>query len=428
MKLLTAKNGINGELVIPADKSISHRSIMFGAISKGTTIVNNFLKAEDCLSTIAVFKQLGVRITEKNEQIMIEGKGFEGLTAPSSRLDAGNSGTTMRLVLGILAGCPFTSEIAGDASLNRRPMERVMKPLREMGADLQGTAEAEFPPLKVTGNTLHGIEYHMPIASAQVKSAILFAALQAEGTTKIIEKEQSRNHTEEMIKQFGGKIQVEGKEIIVTGPQQLIGQEVTVPGDISSAAFYLVAASILANSEVLLKQVGINPTRTGILDVLMQMGANIEERQLDEQNQAADLIVRSAQLHACEIQGEIIPRLIDELPIIALAATQATGTTIIRDAQELKVKETNRIDATAEELTKMGANIEPTEDGLIIHGPTSLHGAIVDSHGDHRIGMMLQIAALLTAEPVELLNPEAVNISYPEFFTDLAKLVQEDPS
>lgn len=428
MKLLTAKNGINGELVIPADKSISHRSIMFGAISKGTTIVNNFLKAEDCLSTIAVFKQLGVRITEKNEQIMIEGKGFEGLTAPSSRLDAGNSGTTMRLVLGILAGCPFTSEIAGDASLNRRPMERVMKPLREMGADLQGTVEAEFPPLKVTGNTLHGIEYHMPIASAQVKSAILFAALQAEGTTKIIEKEQSRNHTEEMIKQFGGKIQVEGKEIIVTGPQQLIGQEVTVPGDISSAAFYLVAASILANSEVLLKQVGINPTRTGILDVLMQMGANIEERQLDEQNQAADLIVRSAQLHACEIQGEIIPRLIDELPIIALAATQATGTTIIRDAQELKVKETNRIDATAEELTKMGANIEPTEDGLIIHGPTSLHGATVDSHGDHRIGMMLQIAALLTAEPVELLNPEAVNISYPEFFTDLAKLVQEDPS
>lgn len=428
MKLLTAKNGINGELVIPADKSISHRSIMFGAISKGTTIVNNFLKAEDCLSTIAVFKQLGVRITEKNEQIMIEGKGFEGLTAPSSRLDAGNSGTTMRLVLGILAGCPFTSEIAGDASLKRRPMERVMKPLREMGADLQGTAEAEFPPLKVTGNTLHGIEYHMPIASAQVKSAILFAALQAEGTTKIIEKEQSRNHTEEMIKQFGGKIQVEGKEIIVTGPQQLIGQEVTVPGDISSAAFYLVAASILANSEVLLKQVGINPTRTGILDVLMQMGANIEERQLDEQNQAADLIVRSAQLHACEIQGEIIPRLIDELPIIALAATQATGTTIIRDAQELKVKETNRIDATAEELTKMGANIEPTEDGLIIHGPTSLHGATVDSHGDHRIGMMLQIAALLTAEPVELLNPEAVNISYPEFFTDLAKLVQEDPA
>ena len=428
MKLLTAKNGINGELVIPADKSISHRSIMFGAISKGTTIVNNFLKAEDCLSTSAVFKQLGVRITEKNEQIMIEGKGFEGLTAPSSRLDAGNSGTTMRLVLGILAGCPFTSEIAGDASLNRRPMERVMKPLREMGADLQGTAEAEFPPLKVTGNTLHGIEYHMPIASAQVKSAILFAALQAEGTTKIIEKEQSRNHTEEMIKQFGGKIQVEGKEIIVTGPQQLIGQEVTVPGDISSAAFYLVAASILANSEVLLKQVGINPTRTGILDVLMQMGANIEERQLDEQNQAADLIVRSAQLHACEIQGEIIPRLIDELPIIALAATQATGTTIIRDAHELKVKETNRIDATAEELTKMGANIEPTEDGLIIHGPTSLHGATVDSHGDHRIGMMLQIAALLTAEPVELLNPEAVNISYPEFFTDLAKLVQEDPS
>ncbi|OQO70471.1 3-phosphoshikimate 1-carboxyvinyltransferase [Enterococcus villorum] len=428
MRLLTTKHGINGKLVIPADKSISHRSIMFGAISHGKTIVKNFLKAEDCLSTIEVFKQLGVRITEEDEQIIIEGKGFEGLTAPSGRLNAGNSGTTMRLVLGILAGRPFTSEIAGDASLNRRPMQRVMQPLREMGAELHGIEHADLPPLQVTGEMLQGIEYAMPIASAQVKSAILFAALQAYGKTTIIEKEKSRNHTEEMINQFGGKIKVTGKEIVLEGPQNLIGQEVTVPGDISSAAFYLVAATILPNSEVLLEQVGINPTRTGILDILVQMGAMIETKRIDQKNQAADLVVRSAALTGCEIQGEIIPRLIDELPIIALAATQASGTTIIRDAQELKVKETNRIDATAEELTKMGAKIEPTEDGLIIHGPTTLHGAKVNSHGDHRIGMMLQIAALLTDEPVELINPEAVNISYPDFFSDLAKLIKEEPA
>lgn len=426
MKLLTTKHGINGELTIPADKSISHRSIMFGAISQGQTIVNNFLKAEDCLRTIAVFKQLGVAITEKNEQIYIDGKGFRGLTAAATRLDAGNSGTTMRLVLGILAGSDFTSEIAGDASLNRRPMERVMKPLREMGAELQGIEHVGFPPLKVSGHTLHGIEYQMPIASAQVKSAILFAALQAKGTTKIIEKEKSRNHTEEMIRQFGGEIDIKNRVITLKGQQSLNGQEVIVPGDISSAAFYLVAASILPNSEVVLKQVGINPTRTGIIDVLRQMGATIEQTHEDGKNQAADLIVRSATLNACEIKGEIIPRLIDELPIIALAATQANGTTIIKDAQELKVKETNRIDATATELMKMGASIEATDDGLIIQGPTPLHGAKVDSHGDHRIGMMLQIAALLTDEPVELTNPEAVNISYPDFFTDLAGLIKED--
>ncbi|MBF8807441.1 MAG: 3-phosphoshikimate 1-carboxyvinyltransferase [Enterococcus lacertideformus] len=426
MKLLSTKQGLKGSLVIPADKSISHRSIMFGAISHGQTIVHNFLKAEDCLSTIAVFKQLGVNITEKNERIYIEGKGFSGLKAPTSRLDAGNSGTTMRLVLGILAGRNFTSEIAGDDSLNRRPMERVMKPLREMGAELQGIEHVELPPLQVTGQALHNIEYHMPIASAQVKSAILFAALQAKGTTKIIEKEKSRNHTEEMIKQFGGEIEIADRIITLKGGQMLSGQEVTVPGDISSAAFYLVAASIVPNSEVLLKHVGINPTRTGIIDVLTKMGAVIEEKQVDKENQAADLVVRSASLTAYEIRGEIIPRLIDELPIIALAATQATGTTIIRDAQELKVKETNRIDATAKELTKTGANIEPTEDGLIIHGPTPLHGAKVDSHGDHRIGMMLQIAALLTDDVVELINPEAVNISYPAFFTDLAKLIKEE--
>lgn len=426
MELLKTKQGLQGELTVPADKSISHRSIMFGAISHGTTTVHNFLRAEDCLSTVAVFKALGVKIKDDGETITVEGKGFSGLKAPSEMLNAGNSGTTMRLVLGILAGQSFDSQIAGDASLNRRPMERVMGPLREMGAELQGTKNSEFPPITIKGHELSAITYEMPIASAQVKSAIIFAAMQAKGETTIIEKEKSRNHTEEMIKQFGGNITVADKKITLSGDQNLVGQTVTVPGDISSAAFYLVAASIVKNSQLLLKHVGVNPTRTGILDVLAEMGADIKEQARDEKNQAADLLVQAADLTACEISGEIIPRLIDELPIIALAATQAQGTTIIRDAQELKVKETNRIDATAAELNKLGAAIETTEDGLIIHGPTPLHGGVVDSHGDHRIGMMLQIAALLTSESVELTNPEAINISYPEFFNDLSQLIKEN--
>lgn len=415
MKLLKNKSGLSGTLTVPADKSISHRSIMFGAISHGKTTIHNFLRAEDCLSTVAVFKALGVTIDDDGEVISIEGKGFKHLQAPQQILDAGNSGTTMRLVLGILAGQTFHSKIAGDASLNRRPMERVMGPLRMMGGNLQGEQGSEFPPIEIEGGPLSAITYEMPIASAQVKSAILFAALQAEGLTTIIEKEKSRNHTEEMIKQFGGNISVEDKTITVSGGQQLVGQEVTVPGDISSAAFYLVAATLLADSDLQLKHVGINPTRTGILDVLQEMGADIQEGSVDSQNQAADLQIKAAPLKAVEIKGEIIPRLIDELPVIALAATQAEGTTVIRDAEELKVKETNRIDATAQELNKLGANIETTEDGLIIHGPTPLHGGTVDSHGDHRIGMMLQIAALLTDDTVELNNPEAINISYPNF-------------
>ncbi|MGL9747692.1 3-phosphoshikimate 1-carboxyvinyltransferase [Enterococcus sp. DIV0170] len=423
MKLLKNKSGLSGTLTVPADKSISHRSIMFGAISHGKTTVHNFLRAEDCLSTVAVFKALGVTIDDDGEVISIEGKGFKHLQAPQQILDAGNSGTTMRLVLGILAGQTFHSKIAGDASLNRRPMERVMGPLRMMGGNLQGEQGSEFPPIEIEGGPLSAITYEMPIASAQVKSAILFAALQAEGLTTIIEKEKSRNHTEEMIKQFSGNISVDDKTITVSGGQQLVGQKVTVPGDISSAAFYLVAATLLADSDLQLKHVGINPTRTGILDVLQEMGADIQEGSVDSQNQAADLQIKAAPLKAVEIKGEIIPRLIDELPVIALAATQAEGTTVIRDAEELKVKETNRIDATAQELNKLGANIETTEDGLIIHGPTPLHGGTVDSHGDHRIGMMLQIAALLTEDTVELNNPEAINISYPNFFIDLASLI-----
>lgn len=282
MKLLKTKAGLKGTLTVPADKSISHRSIMFGAISHGKTTIHNFLRAEDCMSTVAVFKELGVKIKEVGQDIHVEGVGFQQLKAPNKNLDAGNSGTTMRLVLGILAGQPFHSQISGDASLNRRPMERVMGPLRSMGGELQGQEGSEFPPIDIQGKKLSSITYEMPIASAQVKSAILFAALQATGTTKIIEKEKSRNHTEEMIKQFGGTISVNDKTITVPGGQQLTGQEVTVPGDISSAAFYLVAASLIASSDLHLKHVGVNPTRTGILDVLKEMGADITETAIDQ--------------------------------------------------------------------------------------------------------------------------------------------------
>lgn len=422
MELLRAKQ-LNGQIEVPADKSISHRSIMFGAIAKGTTTVKNFLRGEDCLSTLNGFKELGVPIEDDGQTITIQGVGFEGLKPALGPIDLGNSGTSIRLMMGILAGTSFQTTLFGDEYLNRRPMQRVMAPLNQMGAHLVGFENTQYPPISIQGAKLSPITYEMPVASAQVKSAIIFAALQAQGTSTIIEKEPSRNHTEQMIKQFGGEIEVSGKTIRVTGPQQLTGQEVIVPGDISSAAFFIVAGAILKNSQVVLKNVGINPTRTGILDVLEAMGGTFELSEIDEANESATITVTSSTLKATTIQGADIPRLIDELPIIALLATQAEGTTIIKDAQELKVKETNRIDATCEELQKLGANIEPTDDGMIIHGPVQLHGGKVSSRGDHRIGMMLQIAALLTEKIVELDKAEAVAVSYPHFFEDLASLI-----
>lgn len=424
MKLKKATH-LRGTIAVPADKSISHRSIMFGALAEGTTTVRNFLRGEDCYSTLHAFQSLGVPIHDDGQTITIEGQGFNGLKPAQDPIDIGNSGTTIRLMMGILAGQPFTTTLFGDNSLNKRPMNRVMLPLREMGANVTGHEQTEFPPITVNGTaSLQPINYQMPVASAQVKSALIFAALQAQGTSTIIEKEASRNHTEEMIRQFGGVITTQGKTITVTGPQTLLGQEVVVPGDISSAAFFLTAGAVMPDSEIVLENVGINPTRTGILDVLEEMGASIAFSNQDDQNQSADLTVQSSTLQAVTIAGDIIPRLIDELPIIALLATQAHGKTVIKDAEELKVKETNRIDATAEELRKLGADITPTEDGLIINGPTPLHGGKVSSQGDHRIGMMLQIAALLTDEEVELEKAEAVAVSYPDFFEDVARLAK----
>jgi 3-phosphoshikimate 1-carboxyvinyltransferase len=425
MKLLTNQTALRGSLRVPADKSISHRSIMFGAISTGQTTIHHFLRSEDCLSTLNLFKALGVPIREESDgRILIQGQGIEALKEPKNVLDAGNSGTTIRLVSGILAGCSFPTTIKGDASLSRRPMKRIIDPLRQMGASIDGQEANGYPPLTIQPvEKLTAIDYEMPIASAQVKSALLFAALSAKGTTTIIEKEPSRNHTEQMIQQFGGKISIDGKKITIPGEQQLYGQEIIVPGDISSAAFFIAAALLCDQSEITLENVGINPTRTGILDVVEAMGGVIKQSVIDKDNQAADLTVASAKLKGTTVGGAIIPRLIDELPIIALLATQAEGRTVITDAEELKVKETNRIDAVAEELTKLGADITPTEDGMIIEGPTPLHGGKVSSHGDHRIGMMLQIAALLVQEgEVLLADAEAVNISYPDFFADLKQL------
>lgn len=426
MKLISA-NPLNGTIHVPADKSISHRSIMFGAISEGTTTIKNFLRGEDCLSTLNAFKSLGVPITDDGETIRVTGVGFDGLKKPATALDLGNSGTTIRLMMGILAKQSFDTVLFGDEYLNKRPMNRVMLPLNQMNANLSGHDNSEYPPIHISANKqLTPITYHMPVASAQVKSAILFAALQADGETTIIEKEPTRNHTEEMIRQFGGTITTDGKDIRMTGPQRLVGQSITVPGDISSAAFFLVAGAIVPNSEIVLKNVGINPTRTGILDVLKEMNADVVISEEDHANQSATLTVKTSSLTSTTISGDIIPRLIDEIPIIALLATQANGQTVIKNAEELKVKETNRIDATAEELRELGADITPTEDGLIINGPCQLHGGNVSSRGDHRIGMMLQIAALLTDEDVVMEKSEAVSVSYPTFFEDVTRLSRGD--
>ena len=424
MQLATQSPGLQGTLRVPGDKSISHRSIMFGSLAKGKTTVRDILRGEDVLSTMQVFRDLGVTIEDDGSVITIHGVGFDGLRAPKNKLDMGNSGTSIRLISGVLAGQNFEVEMFGDDSLSKRPMDRVTIPLSQMGVIVSGVTDRHLPPLKLRGSKkLKPIHYQLPVASAQVKSALIFAALQAQGESVIIEKEKTRNHTEDMIIQFGGQIEVQGKEIRISGGQELTGQEVVVPGDISSAAFWLVAGLIVPNSKIVLENVGINETRTGILDVIQAMGGKISLSQVDEVAKSATITVETSDLQGTEIAGEIIPRLIDELPIIALLATQAKGTTVIRDAEELKVKETDRIQVVADALNSMGATITPTDDGMIIVGKTQLHGATINTFGDHRIGMMAAIAALLVQDgEVELERAEAINTSYPSFFADLEGL------
>ncbi|HEL1086790.1 TPA: 3-phosphoshikimate 1-carboxyvinyltransferase [Streptococcus equi subsp. zooepidemicus] len=424
MKLKTKAKALRGRLRVPGDKSISHRAVIFGAIAEGQTVIHGLLRGQDVLATIQALRDLGVSIYEAADSLIIEGRGFKGLKPAQKPLDMGNSGTSMRLLAGLLAAQDFSVQLFGDDSLSRRPMDRITIPLSLMGAELSGQGEKELPPLIVKGcQELRPIHYQLPVASAQVKSAILLAALQTQGETVILEKELTRNHTEEMIEQFGGKLSIAGKQISIKGPQRLQGQILQIPGDISSAAFWLAAGLIVPGSDLVLENVGINPTRTGLLEVIEKMGGQLSYQAVDKDIQTASLRVSYSSLKGVEISGDLIPRLIDELPVIALLATQAQGTTYIRDAQELRVKETDRIQAVTDVLGQMGADIQATEDGMVIRGKTPLHGAAVSTCGDHRIGMMTAIAALLVEEgQVTLERAEAILTSYPDFFKDLERL------
>ncbi|MFG6495144.1 3-phosphoshikimate 1-carboxyvinyltransferase [Fictibacillus sp. UD] len=423
-KHLKSISGLKGTIKVPGDKSISHRAVMFGSIADGNTTINGFLTGEDCLSTISCFKKLGVNIQQDGEKVTVEGKGLAGLKPPSEDLYVGNSGTTIRLMLGILANTPFSSTLTGDDSIAKRPMNRVTQPLKQMGAIIEGNDSGNKVPLQIKGGKIKGIHYTSPIASAQVKSAVILAGLEGEGTTSVKEPVKSRDHTERMLEAFGVEVENDGLTVSVEGGQKLSGTHIEVPGDISSAAFFLVAGAIVPNSEITLKRVGLNPTRTGILEVLKAMGANVTYENVNEDTSEpyGDLIIKTSPLKGTIIEGALIPRLIDEIPIIALAATQAEGQTIIRDAHELKVKETDRIETVVNELKKMGADIEATEDGMIINGKTPLHGAAVQSYGDHRIGMMLSIASCISEGETTLTNSEAIAVSYPSFFEQLKSL------
>lgn len=425
MKLKTNIRHLHGSIRVPGDKSISHRSIIFGSLAEGETKVYDILRGEDVLSTMQVFRDLGVEIEDKDGVITIQGVGMAGLKAPQNALNMGNSGTSIRLISGVLAGADFEVEMFGDDSLSKRVDLGGRRIIKKMGVSISGQTERDLPPLRLKGTkNLRPIHYELPIASAQVKSALMFAALQAKGESVIIEKECTRNHTEDMLQQFGGHLSVDGKKITVQGPQKLTGQKVVVPGDISSAAFWLVAGLINPNSHLVLQNVGINETRTGIIDVIRAMGGKLEVTEIDPVAKSSTLTVESSDLKGTEIGGALIPRLIDELPIIALLATQAQGVTVIKDAEELKVKETDRIQVVADALNSMGADITPTADGMIIKGKSALHGARVNTFGDHRIGMMTAIAALLVADgEVELDRAEAINTSYPSFFDDLESLI-----
>ena len=419
----TRSNGLHGEVTIPGDKSISHRSVMFGSIAKGETEITNFLQGADCLSTISCFRAMGIEIENDGNRVLVHGKGLHGLTKPNHVLDCGNSGTTTRLISGILSAQNFDVTLTGDASIQKRPMKRIMDPLSLMGADIRSINENGCAPLAISGRPLHGIHYQSPVASAQVKSAILLAGLYADGETRVTEPYVSRNHSELMLSHFGADVHTEDTTAVIRPVKELYGQKIEVPGDISSAAFFLATGLLIPDSEILIRNVGINPTRDGILRICKDMGADItllNEKTSGEPT--ADLLVRSSRLHGTVIGGSVIPTLIDELPMIAAMACFADGETIIKDASELKVKESNRIAVMVENLSAMGADVEETEDGMIIRGGKPLHGAVIDSHLDHRIAMTFAITGCMAEGETEILGAECVNISYPGFYDDLKRL------
>lgn len=414
---------LKGEITVPGDKSISHRGIMLGALANGTTSITNFLKGADCLSTISCFQKMGIEIEETEREILVHGKGLHGLSAPKEILDAGNSGTTTRLISGILAGQNFSCDLTGDASIQKRPMKRIMTPLSMMGADITSVHNNGCAPLHIKGAPLKGISYQSPVASAQVKSCVLFAGLYADGKTSVTEPFLSRNHSELMLSSFGAFVQTCGTTATIEPEPVLTAQKVEVPGDISSAAFFIAAGLLIPGSELLIKNVGINPTRDGILRVCRQMGANLELLNTRTQcgEPVADILVKHSELNGTVIEGDLIPTLIDELPVIAVMAACANGETIIRNAEELKVKESNRLEIIVHHLSEMGCDITGTEDGMIIRGGKSLHGAVLDSHLDHRIAMSFAVAGLVADGETEITNADCVNISYPGFYRDLLR-------
>ena len=417
---------LKGEITVPGDKSISHRSIMFGALANGITEIDGFLDGEDCNSTIDAFRAMGVKIEKKESRIKVYGSGLYGLKAPSSPLNCGNSGTTTRLISGILSGQSFESKLIGDDSLQSRPMKRVIDPLTKMGADISSEKGNNCVPLLIrpSANGLRGIAYESPVASAQVKSAILLAGLYAKGITSVTEPAISRNHTELMLSAFGADITQAGKTSTVIPGNELTGQKITVPGDISSAAYFIAAGLLVPNSEILIRNVNINPTRAGILDVCDMMGANISYENIREVSgeKVCDILVKSSDLTGCIVEGDMIPTLIDEIPIIAVMAALAEGETIIKDAAELKVKESDRIQTVAQNLSAMGCDITATDDGMIIRGGAPLHGAKIKTHLDHRIAMAFAIAGLVAEGETTLDHPECVSISYPNFYDTLKSL------
>ena len=419
------QTNLKGTLTVPGDKSISHRAVMFGSLARGTTRISHFLEGADCLSTISCFRKMGIEIDRNKDEILVHGRGLHGLTAPTEILDVGNSGTTTRLISGILAGQTFTSELDGDDSIRTRPMKRIMTPLVSMGADITSRLDNGCAPLIIHSRPLHAAHYDSPVASAQVKSCVLLAGMYADGITSVTEPFLSRNHTEIMLNYFGAEITSEGTTASIRPEPVLEGRDIQVPGDISSAAYFIAAGLLTPGSEILLKNVGINPTRAGIIKVCMDMGADITLlNESTEGEPTADLLIRTSSLKGTTIEGSIIPTLIDEIPMLAVMAAFAEGTTIIRDAQELKVKESDRIAVMVDNLRRMGADIEGTDDGMIIHGGRPLHGAVIDSHLDHRIAMSFAVAGTICDGTVEILNGECVNISYPEFYQDLYRLGQ----
>lgn len=420
-------NGLSGEVTVPGDKSISHRSVMLGSVAKGTTEVTGFLQGADCLSSIDCFRKMGVDIENDGSGIVrIHGRGLRGLMCPKDTLDVGNSGTTTRLMSGILAAQSFSCRVNGDASIQKRPMKRIMTPLSMMGADITSELGNDCAPLIIKGGPLKGIHYDSPVASAQVKSAVLFAGLYADGETSVTEPALSRNHTELMFEEFGVDIKAEGTTVAVNPAKELFARKIEVPGDISSATYFMVAAAITPNSCVTIRNIGINPTRDGIIRVMQMMGADItvEKTSRDVGEPVADITVRTSSLKGCEIGGDIIPTLIDEIPAIAVLACFAEGTTVIKNAEELKVKESNRIDVVVTNLKAMGSDIEATDDGMIINGGKELHGAVIDSRLDHRIAMSFAVAAMNADGETEIIGSDCVNISYPGFYEDMNRLVR----